>query len=379
VRQIVWGSIITFGPAAMQETEIQTIVTYLGTTGAEFYFYAGAWTFLLPLMAFVAAMRNYKLVRHAIWFGVLLILAAIGASGLSTGEWLVFNPPLFGVGVPMIGFLGTALYIERTTREKEGRELVTVLPLLATALFALLVWLEVTQVVGRYTADSGSSFLRNGLVSIAWAAVALGFFRVERRKTRKDRSLLYAAYGFTALTAAAVVIGGYLYANPLLLPIDVGSTWVFNRLLLVYGIPAALLLVLAERLRQQPLGFGAIPAQGAGLLALATGFFWASLTIRQIAQGPYIDTGAIIPAEQYGYSAAWTLYGLMLLGLGTWKRSQVLRYASAAVVLITVTKVFLVDASDLTGLYRVASFLGLGLSLIGIGYLYQRLLFRPRG
>jgi uncharacterized membrane protein len=54
----------------------------------------------------------------------------------------------------------------------------------------------------------------------------------------------------------------------------------------------------------------------------------------------------------------------------------VLRYASAAAVLLTVLKVFLIDASDLTGLYRVASFLGLGLSLIGIGYLYQRLLFR---
>src|SRR5690242_21288942 len=98
--------------------------------------------------------------------------------------------------------------------------------------------------------------------------------------------------------------------------------------------------------------------------------------IRQIAQGPFLDAGAITDGEQYGYSAAWTLYGLMLLGLGTWKRSQVLRYASAVVVLITVTKVFLVDASDLTGLYRVASFLGLGLSLIGTGYLYQRLLFR---
>ncbi len=62
--------------------------------------------------------------------------------------------------------------------------------------------------------------------------------------------------------------------------------------------------------------------------------------------------------------------------MGTWKHSQVLRYASAVVILLTVSKVFLIDASDLTGLYRVASFLGLGLSLIGIGYLYQRLLFR---
>src|SRR5262249_11795081 len=117
-------------------------------------------------------------------------------------------------------------------------------------------------------------------------------------------------------------------------------------------------------------------ALGATGLALVTGFFWVTLTVRQMAQGPMLDAGAITDGEQYGYSAAWTLYGLMLLGLGTWRQSQLLRYASASVVLLTVTKVFLVDASDLTGLYRVASFLGLGLSLIGIGYLYQRLLFR---
>jgi len=31
--------------------------------------------------------------------------------------------------------------------------------------------------------------------------------------------------------------------------------------------------------------------------------------------------------------------------------------------------------SDLTGLYRVGSFLGLGLSLVGIGLVYQRFVF----
>ena len=57
-------------------------------------------------------------------------------------------------------------------------------------------------------------------------------------------------------------------------------------------------------------------------------------------------------------------------------KAQALRYASAAVVLLTVAKVGLVDASDLTGLYRVASFLGLGVALIGIGWLYQKILFK---
>jgi uncharacterized membrane protein len=41
-------------------------------------------------------------------------------------------------------------------------------------------------------------------------------------------------------------------------------------------------------------------------------------------------------------------------------------------VLLAALKVFLVDMGDLDGLYRVASFLGLGLSLVSIGLLYQR-------
>jgi uncharacterized membrane protein len=42
---------------------------------------------------------------------------------------------------------------------------------------------------------------------------------------------------------------------------------------------------------------------------------------------------------------------------------------------LTVLKVFLIDMSDLTGIYRALSFLGLGVVLIGIGWFYQRLLF----
>ena len=56
-----------------------------------------------------------------------------------------------------------------------------------------------------------------------------------------------------------------------------------------------------------------------------------------------------------------------------------LRYASLAVLMVTVAKVFLIDMSGLTGLLRVASFLGLGLTLIAIGRVYQRFVLRPSG
>ena len=66
----------------------------------------------------------------------------------------------------------------------------------------------------------------------------------------------------------------------------------------------------------------------------------------------------------------------MLFGIAF--RSQPARLASAAITLLTVGKVFLVDMAGLTGVFRALSFIGLGLVLVGIGWLYQRLLFPPR-
>jgi uncharacterized membrane protein len=47
-------------------------------------------------------------------------------------------------------------------------------------------------------------------------------------------------------------------------------------------------------------------------------------------------------------------------------------------VLITIGKVFLLDLAVLQGAFRALSFIGLGLVLVGIGWLYQRLLFPRR-
>jgi uncharacterized membrane protein len=59
-------------------------------------------------------------------------------------------------------------------------------------------------------------------------------------------------------------------------------------------------------------------------------------------------------------------------------RSELARLASAAIILLTVGKVFLVDMDALAGPWRALSFIGLGLMLVGIGLLYQRLLLPTR-
>jgi uncharacterized membrane protein len=79
--------------------------------------------------------------------------------------------------------------------------------------------------------------------------------------------------------------------------------------------------------------------------------------------------------EKYTYSVVWLAYGVALLLFGIYFRSQPARLASALVTALTIAKVFFIDMGDLTGIWRALSFIALGLVLVGIGYLYQRLLF----
>src|SRR3546814_2463033 len=79
-------------------------------------------------------------------------------------------------------------------------------------------------------------------------------------------------------------------------------------------------------------------------------------------------------SETYTYSVAWLLIGVALLVLGSRFAARSLRLASAGLVIITVLKVFLIDMSNLEGILRALSFIGLGLVLMGIGLFYQKVL-----
>jgi uncharacterized membrane protein len=125
----------------------------------------------------------------------------------------------------------------------------------------------------------------------------------------------------------------------------------------------------------RPLAYRAIAAAVA--VALSLGYF--SLEIRTLFHGPVIWGGAISDVEQYTYSAIWLAFGVILLIAGLLLRSQPARLASAAVMTITIAKVFFIDMAGLTGIFRALSFIGLGAVLVGIGWLYQRLLFPAPG
>lgn len=174
------------------------------------------------------------------------------------------------------------------------------------------------------------------------------------------------------LGAAQVLLLQLLAANPLWSREPVGEWPLVNLLFLAYMVPALFAFGFARDLRDR--GYAGI-AGAAGIAGLVLVWTYLSLEVRRAFHGPVLSVGAMGDAELYGYSAVWLVYALVLLAIGILRGIVSLRYASLALLLATVAKVFLIDMSELTDLYRVASFFGLGLSLIGIGYLYQRYVF----
>lgn len=339
---------------------------------------AVAWSFELPIIAWVAGRLDIAWLRRAIWVGGALILGGIWFSDFPAGDTLVFNWLLYGLGIPLISFIVTAYLLTETPEQKLRKAL----QICAAGLGFALLGLEIDHFYA-HIGVADPDFPAHGVQAIAWLISAHLLLLIGDR--RKSPVLHDAALVVASIAGFWLLLFPLFLEHPVFNMIYVGETPIFNRILLIYGVPCLLLLGLAASLmRRTDLGQkGRIGYRIAGVYGLFLGFVCVSLLVRQLVHGGIIEFSffggqSTTDAELYGYSAAWTLYGVALLGLGVKMRSQALRYASAAVVLLTVLKVGLIDASGLTGLYRVASFLGLGIALIGIGYLYQQILFRAK-
>jgi len=76
-------------------------------------------------------------------------------------------------------------------------------------------------------------------------------------------------------------------------------------------------------------------------------------------------------------SAFWAVLGFGLLVGGLVRNLKPLRLAGLGLLALAVGKVFIVDLAALESIWRVASFLALGLLLLAGAFAYQRK--RPQG
>jgi uncharacterized membrane protein len=76
--------------------------------------------------------------------------------------------------------------------------------------------------------------------------------------------------------------------------------------------------------------------------------------------------------REFTLSALWMGYGTMLMAIGFWKKSAFVRWQALGLMAFTTVKVFVYDVSELERVYRIASFIALGILLLGISFVYQR-------
>jgi uncharacterized membrane protein len=76
--------------------------------------------------------------------------------------------------------------------------------------------------------------------------------------------------------------------------------------------------------------------------------------------------------RDFAWSALWMLYGAALMVAGFRRGEPFLRWLALVLLAITVGKVFFFDLAILERIYRILSFIGLGVLLLAISFAYQK-------
>jgi len=264
------------------------------------------------------------------------------------GDWPALLDAMLRLACPGAALLAAALFLPQSAAMR--RVAIGV----GGGLLAVAVHVALQHAVGI---DSQTRFVARTMMAdalweslLALAAVGASRFGVRSAATVLGAAALAHGLWFTGLVL-----------NPLVVLQQPGP-W----LALSYGMMGAILWAAprvvpgVDRMRD-----GALM----GLIVVA-----AFTLLRQVSHAPmplWTGTGA---GEQIARSILALMLAGAFLGVGIRRQARDWRFASLALMLVAVIKVFLFDAAGLDGLARIASFAALGFSLIGVGWLYSRYL-----
>jgi uncharacterized membrane protein len=329
---------------------------------------------MVPGIAWVVEQRPLPWLR---WLAAILVAVVTARvayqptiAGAELGTTPIFNWLLYGYGVPAAAFWVAGWQLRRRADDLPART-VDAGAILFTV---LLAFFETRHYV------TGGDMFRPWTSPTYWAtenmldvnvglALTIGLERVRGRTgsiVHNVGALIVAAFTLMAILLDLVDV-----ITATILPIAGGPF--INTILLGYGLPAVLAIILALIARTtRPMSYRTVATITAIVLAL----FYLTLEVRLFFNGP-AAWGPISDAEGYALSTVWLIFGIVLLAVGFYLRSAPARYPALAVIALTIAKVFIVDTTSISGIYRALSVIGLGVVLLGIGWVYQHVLY-PR-
>ncbi len=329
---------------------------------------------LLPAMAWVYTQITLPILRRVAIIAAAIVIVRLifnpFALDYAIPDVLIFNWLTYGYGIPALAFYWAARTYAQVKRDD------TVILLEAGSLVFAVVCLTGQIRLFLHDGDlKALSYLLSeaSLNTALWLALAYGLFR---RCT--DGSSPVILYGARALLFSALAHIGLIHLmalNPMVTGEAVGNIAILNTLFLAYALPifflAAYFLPWHEARMGPVFGNGLRPALAVACFVL--GLIYLSFEVRRGFHGTVLNDGPTSDPEFYTYSLVWLVYGAVLITFGIWQNNKALRLASLAALLIASIKIFVFDMSSLDNtILRALSVLGLGLSLVPIGFLYQR-------
>jgi uncharacterized membrane protein len=277
------------------------------------------------------------------------------------GYWV-----LYGYGVPALLYWQASRWLtaDTLTRWRVAFEGLSIGLLVAMVSLVLRVWIG-----GGITRDE-MGLLELSAHACAWLGAAYGL---------AYRQQLYSSFvsmwGARVLLAASTLalIAVLTFKNPVFSYEAVAGGQYINALWLAYLVPVALLALMARKL--EGLGWAQFRS-GIGVLALVLLMTFITLLVKRQFQDATLDFEFLSQPESYAVSLAWLVSGIGIFIAGLKMDRQTVRYGGLAILVLTVLKVFGYDLFSLGGLWRIASMIGLGLCLVGVGWLYTRFIVR---
>ncbi|HMQ10402.1 MAG TPA: DUF2339 domain-containing protein [Oligoflexia bacterium] len=324
----------------------------------------------------IKALRSVGIGLSAVFivliFPQILMLLQIAAFALVDAQLKLSSNipmvqwPLLQLGLPATAFLCAAYFIRQNN--EDGPD-VHCLEYISIGLLTLMTYYGMRHV---FHTDSTvlfekASFFERGIMHNIIALGSLLCFYLGR--SYKRMSFSKAGLLLAGIACFRIFYFDALIHNPLWTHATITGYLIFNTLLLPFALPIVWAYFIGKELKALNLNPW---KKFTEVLMFILAFIFISLNVRFAFHGHLLNANQSSGAEIYTYSAVWLLFAIGLLIMSTVKKSQALYKASYAMLSLVVAKVFLYDASALSGLYRVVSLLGLGLSLIGISWFYSR-------
>ena len=324
--------------------------------------------------AYVATLRDIPLLRYAVTALGVIVLARVvwdpRIMGRDVGATPIFNWLLIGYGVPAAAFLTSARLLA-ARRPDNAAAFADGLGILFVGLLAFFEIRHLTN--GGNVLQAGFGHVEAGLMTIVALGLSLALARLNF--TRTNVIFEAASLVFGAGSVLLAVFGLALSANPLFSGEWVGGRVLFSSLLPAYLVPGVTALYMARAGRGVQSGryLRVVGAMAVGLITL-----FVTLEVRHAFQGPEISIDLpTSDSEQWAHSFAWLVLGVAFLSYGLLRGSLEARIASAVLIVLAALKITIFDLAGIGGLWRALSFLCLGAVLIGIGLVYQKLVFAP--